>query len=79
MVTKTINHIKRKIEKSEGIPYDNHVLVFDGKRLEEHKSLDDYNINSFDELELVPIGQSYCSVREYNVILSVISKLRNVH
>ena len=62
VVTKTISHIKRKIEKSEEIPYENHVLVFDGERLEENKSLDDYNIDSFSELELVTSGQSNCSV-----------------
>ena len=56
VINKRISHIKKKIEKSEDIPYDNQVLVYDAEKLEENKSLDDYNIDSFDELELVRSG-----------------------
>ena len=70
VVNKRISHIKRKIEKSEKIPYDNHVLVYGGKKLEENKLLDDYNIHSFDELELVLSGQFYFTVlHKYNCVL----------
>lgn len=61
MVTKTISHIKKKIEKSEGISYDHQVLIYGGQKLEENKSLDDYDIADFDELELVQSGQLYTS------------------
>ena len=64
MVNKRISHIKRKIEKHEEIPYDSQVLVYDGEKLEENKSLDDYHIDSYDELELVQCGQLYCSIHE---------------
>ena len=57
MVTKTISHIKKKIEKSLNIPYDHQVLIYGGQKLEENKSLNDYNITEFDELELVEIGK----------------------
>ena len=57
MITKTISNIKKKIEKSEGIPYDQQVLIYGGQKLEENKSLDDYDIADFSELELVKNGQ----------------------
>ena len=64
VVNKRISHIKREIEKREEIPYDSQVLVYDGEKLEENKSLDDYHIDSSDELELVQCGQLYCSIHE---------------
>ena len=59
MVNKTIGHIKKKIEKSKdlNIPYDHQMLIYGEKKLEENKSLDDYNIPEFDELELVEISE----------------------
>ena len=62
VVTKTISCIKKKIEKSEGIPYDHQVLIYGGQKLEGNKSLDDYDIGDFDELELVQSGQFYNTV-----------------
>lgn len=62
VVTNTISHIKKKIEKEEKIPYDLQVLVYGGEKLEENKSLDDYSVDGFDELELIQSGQFYCSL-----------------
>ena len=65
VVNTTISHIKKKIEKIEGIPYDRQVLVYGGEKLEENKLLGDYGINSFDQLELIQSGQFYFSICIY--------------
>ena len=62
VITKTISHIKKKIEKREDIPYVHQVLIYGGQKLEESKSLNDYNIPDFGELELVQSGQLYTVV-----------------
>jgi len=45
------------IEDIEGFACDDQTLVHGGQKLEENKSLDDYNITDFNELELVLSGQ----------------------
>jgi large subunit ribosomal protein L40e len=51
--TTTIEELKLMIQKTEGIPPDQQRLVFAGKQIEDDGTLEDYNIQMDDKLNLV--------------------------
>ena len=52
----SIYSLQRKIRLKENIPYNQQItLIFSGKILDNHKTLDDYNIKDENTIHLVPI------------------------
>ena len=56
----TISTVKSKLEKEERILMDDHMLIFDGKRINDSHTLSDYNIQSGTLLHLL---ETQCSMQ----------------
>lgn len=49
----TVEHVKTKVQLKEGVPFDQQVLIFEGKQLEDKYKLSNYDIQENSTLHLV--------------------------
>ena len=73
----TVEHVKTKIHQKEGIPFDQQILIFEGKQLEDKYTLSNYDVQERSTLHLVlPIqiegSKSNDIFIYYNMILTFI-------
>jgi len=62
-ITESIGNLKKMIEEKQGIPLEHQRIIFNGDKLEDEKSLEDYNIVQDTTLHLVAFQQGRHAAR----------------
>ena len=82
--TDSIDSIKQKVQEREGIPPNRQQLFFNGQRLEEGKTLSDYNIQKESILDLIviplnkPEKPHYCDSPYWRIITIILFVLLTI-